>query len=810
MTDTLKLNAACRLAAMAYRRTVDELARRAGADSRFIDNYWPAAFKQADTQEYSAALDWAWNLAGTGAQMGGTKRLRPLLAEVGLDGQRRKAASDWAYPLRPLSPSGLFPQSVQGMQTALQDDYKGLWEAFCHGLKRVPPSHRDNLSLWLDHVDSLWLTYAHAIPLADATADISLYDYAKITAALAVAWWAHVSQQPAAPTAATSVDQPAFLLVQGDLSGIQDFIFASGGETQKHAPKLLRGRSFYVSLLTELATLKILDALHLPPTSQVLNAAGKLTIVAPNTTATEEALRRVQQDLDAWFLAHCFGQTGISLAWTAACGGDLRPGQGEDQPFRRLVGRLFAASEGARLRRFALCGDTSAPAVFHGFLDRFAMGLCQIDGRSLATDTRPDKDGKEIAVCQLANDQIEIGRFLAKSGQRILITRHNLRHHTLDLPIFGYWVSFSEGEEETGKFGPQARDGTLLRCWDYGLPESADAPLWTGYARRYINAYVPLFEPRDDDATRYSGLETLGEGDIKPLDFLARDDCSLNEQGGWQGLDALMTLKGDVDNLGRIFQQGFACPSFIRMAALSRQMNAFFAVYLPWLCAQRETEGQNYRNVYTVFAGGDDFFLIGPWHTTLQLACRMRQDFVRYVAENPALHFSAGLSLSKPGLPIRHLARQAEAALEYAKAYRVPAKNSPGKNAVTLFQRTVPWPTLLSLLDNATELARLSESCQLSSGYLYDLLRYANMAGGVAQRPENALWHSQFAYRTRRLVETRIKGGDDRRATELRRRAMQLALAQTIANGGIETHQADYQIALITHLYRQRAFQARG
>ena len=43
--------------------------------------------------------------------------------------------------------------------------------------------------------------------------------------------------------------------------------------------------------------------------------------------------------------------------------------------------------------------------------------------------------------------------------------------------------------------------------------------------------------------------------------------------------------QGDVDNLGRIFQAGLAQPTFARMAALSRQINAFFAVWLPAWCA---------------------------------------------------------------------------------------------------------------------------------------------------------------------------------------------------------------------------------
>ena len=62
----------------------------------------------------------------------------------------------------------------------------------------------------------------------------------------------------------------------------------------------------------------MLDALDLPSTSQVINAAGKFMIVAPNTTETIEKLQQVRQELDNWFLQHSWGQAGVGLAWTEA------------------------------------------------------------------------------------------------------------------------------------------------------------------------------------------------------------------------------------------------------------------------------------------------------------------------------------------------------------------------------------------------------------------------------------------------------------------------------------------------------------
>ena len=101
-------------------------------------------------------------------------------------------------------------------------------------------------------------------------------------------------------------------------------------------------------------------------------------------------------------------------------------------------------------------------------------------------------------------------------------------------------------------------------------------------------------------------------------------------------------------------------------------------------------------------------------------------------------------------------------------------------------------------------LNRTAEDHALSTGYLYGLLHLTDMAGKVNQRPENALWHSHFAYRTRRLVETRYKQIDNRDEREAARRRLQAGLAQEIASDGIDRHGDAYKIALFIYLYQQR------
>lgn len=733
----------------------------------------------------------------------------------------------WRYPLQTLSPASLFPLEAARCERrdreVARQEYARLWQWFLAAIQSIPASHRQQLPLWFDHFDSLWMTATHAIPAATAfnvKPEVSLYDHSRTTAAIAAALWrwhdaAGQTDSNAASRlrARSDYGEQKLLLIQGDFFGIQDFVFASGGETRKHAAKLLRGRSFQVSLFTEVAALRILDALGLPATSQVINAAGKFMIVAPNTPEVLSTLHALRTEFDAWFLRHTFGLAGMGLAWQSASCNDflLRSNgsadTGAERGFAALRTRLVSQLDQAKHARFDLC--RRGAEVFDDA--DYAHGPCGYNGR-LPAD-QPAR-GDQKASCALSRDQIAIGRALVARFERLLIVREtnsaNLLHGSarlqpLELPLFGYRLAFTAHEEASGRFGDLAASGLLRRCFDFSLPESSDdtgeQPLWNGYARRFISGYVPRAsgeERRRPD--RYIGIapEDCPEtGELAPFDLLACEDRQPDENGaGWLGVAALGVLKGDIDNLGELFRIGLKQPTFAKHAALSRQVNSFFAVYLPWLLARE------YPKVYTVFAGGDDFFLVGPWRTVQKLAWRMRSEFHRYVAGNADLHFSAGIATQKPGAPVHVLAELAEEALDRAKKCTEPggSQERPAKNAVTCFGETVSWTQWAALESAFDRLGTLRTDLNLSTAYVYNLLQFVELrqreAGGD---PEAAMWRSRFKYRTRRFVVDRLKGLDE---TARQRRFTELAL--DIGDKGIQQLEARYRIVLFNHLYQFR------
>ena len=724
----------------------------------------------------------------------------------------------WRYSLKPLAPQNIFPlkkaeAEPQDNETA-KAEYHHLWEALLDGIKKIPRSHLDNLPLWLDHFDSLWLTLTHAIPAATAFGvkpEVSLYDHSKAAAALGTALWrwhqANGQENPEALKGREGWDVKKFLLIQGEFSGIQEFIFTDGAETQKHAHKLLRGRSFQVSLLAECAALKVLVSLELPSTSQIINAAGKFMIVAPATDDARNKIAQCRRELNTWCLEQTFGEIGVGLATVEASCNDFAK-----KHFGQLVKRLFEELDVAKHQRFDLCAQDT-PRAFTGYLDKFNNHLkqCRINPHHPADDKA--SIAREYSISRLADDQIRIGESLTK-GARLLALRDATTYpNALALDYFGYRIAFATDQDQSGKFGQDARDNNLVRCWDFDAPD-ADGNLWRGYARRFVNAYVPVWNETDQtlaDHGRYKrvGDDARGEttsGNIKTLHAIACEDGhDPNGDGKYVGEIALVTIKGDIDNLGQLLQTGLKEPTFAKMASLSRQINAFFAIWLPWYCEHGDTgDGiKRFRNTYTVFAGGDDFFLIGPWESTIRLAGEMRARFADYVA-NPRITFSAGMVMSHPDTPLRQLAQKAEAALATAKAFQEKAMQSQSKDAAHLWGHTCTWQGWRELMNirlpKLEALMERSKDAQatFSTGLTYSLLQLAGRT--ESERPEHAIWASQLHYRLARFYLDRVRGGAH--AKDKREGLLRDALAEI--GGALRTHRTGYRLPLSILLYRQR------
>ncbi|MBU5688604.1 MAG: type III-A CRISPR-associated protein Cas10/Csm1 [Candidatus Aenigmarchaeota archaeon] len=86
-----------------------------------------------------------------------------------------------------------------------------------------------------------------------------------------------------------------FLLFEGDISGIQNFISTI---TTEHALKILRGRSFYIYIINKMAALKLLKELDLPETNLVYCSGGHFQIICDNSIKNLDIARNVFEEIN--------------------------------------------------------------------------------------------------------------------------------------------------------------------------------------------------------------------------------------------------------------------------------------------------------------------------------------------------------------------------------------------------------------------------------------------------------------------------------------------------------------------------------
>ena len=269
------------------------------------------------------------------------------------------------------------------------------------------------------------------------------------------------------------------------------------------------------------------------------------------------------------------------------------------------------------------------------------------------------------------------------------------------------------------------------------------------------------------------------------------------ENGKTVGIDALGILKADVDDLGRLMLCGLPAGqlSISRLASMSRQLDQFFSLYLPYLLSHRE----EFNSIYTVFSGGDDLFLIGPWNQIVTLASELSDKFRAFSCNNPDIHLSAGISLHKPHTPVDYLSETTENLLK-------KSKNQDGKDSVTLFGVTVKWSRLENLRKIETTLSDWLENHIINNAMLYRLNGIIDLAEEekslVKENPiildklSCTKWRAYLSYSVGRNVATEYKSTDERESY-IDEVGGKLA-------GWLEKYGAELKIPLWTLLYNQR------
>lgn len=651
-------------------------------------------------------------------------RLMTLFEQLSIDGDNsEKKIEDfhYRYPLKGFSADKLTPStidtSVPGSDDEAVSEYNELLLNFLNDLEHV--QHKESIPLWFEHFDSLFMIYASTIPAATVggiVPDVSLYDHSKSVSAFSSALYLyHAENNSLNVEAVKNYDEEKFLIISGDFYGIQDFIFAEGGRTGKAAAKLLRGRSFYVSLLGELAADMFCRELGLPVSSIVLNAAGKFTILAPNTKSAKDSISRTEEVINNWLVKKFYGEASMGISYISATCEDFITNK-----FPDLWEKLTKASERKKSSKIDL--DKFGGSV-SDYLDSFnnEAGICVYCNKRPADIGIKDRSDESLNSCTICSDHKFIGEHLVKKDRlAITVIDADLHGDKLREPIYGkYQLGFT-----TGNLAGLVKQGQLLKYWDISIAD--DGSISRDVTAKMISGYVPRYDKSDESDEMLDRLLSGDKSDTKkeelldairdgvPKSFHHISKMALNNEGNtkkFSGIEALGILKADVDNLGLLFSCGMPAKriTLSRIASMSRQLNQFFSVYLPYALKTNE----RFKDIYTVFAGGDDLFLIGPWNRIVEFSTFMHESFNAYTCGNKDITISAGISINKPGTPVKLLAECSEEALEHSKI--------AGRNRLPLFEEDVLWADIHKLHEVKEKIEKWIADKTISKSLLYKL-----------------------------------------------------------------------------------------
>lgn len=569
-----------------------------------------------------------------------TVPLRPIFSRI-LDFQ----SNEFGYGLSPLSISSGFPEKKPTITINL---YKKIVDRFLSELSKV--DNETQLYFLLEKY--LWCVPAQT---TDYIPDISLFDHAKTTAAIALCLYdeykaGSLTSENLKKMKNNSDDH--FILINGDISGIQDFIFKI---PSKGAAKTLKGHSVYISLLTDVLTRYLVRELNLKEANVLYNGGGNFYILAPKVCKEKflDLRRKIAQQL----LRFHGGAIYVALDYVLLSPKDFTEFNLQWEKVKQRVNLL-------KNKKWAEIGlkdnyKTIFGPIGYGSEENGHCYLCGIEGEERKIDYNVET---EKYCCTFCSSFIDLTDNLKDADclviQEVKGHKEQIIHNYQDVfNVFGLDYRFTTRQKVNQE---EKKNAFILNDTEF---------IKDGFRGFRFGAYqLPYKYNVDERKNQQLTFEEISEkstGDPK-----------------------LALLKLDVDNLGNLFFHGLGKKATIsRVASLSRMMALYFEGYINHLIIEKNW--QDY--LYVVFSGGDDTFIVGAWDKVLDFTQEFYDQFHKFTCHHPLITFSVGICVFNYNYPIMMSSRMTEEALETAKSYLVPGETSPSKDKVFLFGEVFNW-----------------------------------------------------------------------------------------------------------------------
>ncbi|MFZ8018469.1 type III-A CRISPR-associated protein Cas10/Csm1 [Fusobacterium watanabei] len=525
------------------------------------------------------------------------------------------------------------------------------------------------------------------------TPDISYYDHVKLTAAISACFYLYDKEnniQNFKEEYFSDIDRnkKKFLLVSGEFSGIQNFIYTI---SSKMAMKSLRGRSFYLELFAEHIIDEILSTLELSRINLLYSGGSHFYLLLPNTEKTKEILDIYKEKINNFILERMGTTIYFEMVYTETSAEELGNGLTKEIKTENKVGELFRKTSSkvskAKLSRYSLeqlkelFNENSSLNKIYSYTKECTICKKAEDEKILENNARDFGDEAGIELCDSCKGYINLGRDISKL------------YHTNDEFII---EKKSENIEE-GVVFPKYLEGyvsILINNKSYILKNMDKIHRYYAINSNYTGDKLC----RNIWVGNYNITEN-GKGNLIEFKELVKKS---------KGIERLAVFRADVDNLGTLFQSGFENKdskepyknvTLSKSVVLSRYLSDFFKRKINLILEKKDAAKDNNelfkkycdiicknnsspRDIVIVYSGGDDVFAIGTWNDIIEFSIDLRTAFKEFT--NNKITLSAGIGFFSENYPIHQMAEKTGNLESLAKAN----KDFSGKiikNSVALF-----------------------------------------------------------------------------------------------------------------------------
>lgn len=500
--------------------------------------------------------------------------------------------------------------------------------------------------------------------------DISLYVHSKITSAVASCMKLYFDEQQIQDykkycfNSGSKIfrNEKIYLLISGDISGIQDFIYTI---PSKGALKTLRGRSLYIDLLLEEFIDEYLEQIGLSRANVLYSGGGHFYILAPNIEDTKKAIDKLQAKMNRWLMENIGINLYLAIGMAECSANNLMKSEAQGNLFA-IVNKKLKDDKTIRYSK----DEDFLEYIFNVEKEEdTAKKECNICHNLVDKLWKYNSD-EEIA-CEFCLNLYKLGQDILTQDLVFVISEEKIdggiKIFGKDKDLYMYAVNIEDIDMFKGK---------ILRIYSKNNLLENDLA---------IRLYLADYSAKNEN------------DEVMTFDDLAKSSCKIDK-----GIKRLGVLRLDVDDLGIAFSSGFVSDkdkiednlryaTLSRYADLSKDISMFFKVAINKICAGDLTGCVDFeekafnifgiakapkRKVNIIYAGGDDLFLVGAWDEVLEVAIDINRAFKQFT--NGKLTLSAGMAMFSPTYPISKMA-------EIAGLLVQMSKNRKDKNSIALF-----------------------------------------------------------------------------------------------------------------------------